>query len=195
MIFLYICIVRPQKVLDIEILAGLTKVFRSKGYEGASLKDLSEATGLKKASLYHRFPNGKKEMADAVLNYVDEWVGQNIFQFLLTNDLSPENRLKKALSGIRKLYDNGNDVCIFRALSMEAGLELFEKQIKNGMRVWISAFTTIGLALELNQIEAKEVALKVLIQIQGSLIVTKGLGDISVFENTLKTIENNYLNK
>ena len=33
---------RPQKVLDIEILTGLTKVFRSKGYEGASLKDLGK---------------------------------------------------------------------------------------------------------------------------------------------------------
>ncbi|MEP1982729.1 MAG: helix-turn-helix domain-containing protein, partial [Maribacter dokdonensis] len=60
---------RPQKVLDIEILTGLTKVFRSRGYEGASLKELSEATGLKKASLYHRFPNGKQEMADAVLQH------------------------------------------------------------------------------------------------------------------------------
>ena len=39
---------RPQKVLDVEILKGLTKVFRSKGYEAASLKELSEATGLKK---------------------------------------------------------------------------------------------------------------------------------------------------
>jgi len=54
---------RPKKVLDETILKGLAEVFRSKGYEGASLKDLSEATGLKKASLYHRFPNGKSEMA------------------------------------------------------------------------------------------------------------------------------------
>ncbi len=42
---------RPQKVLDKEILNGLTKIFRSRGYEGASLKELSDATGLKKASL------------------------------------------------------------------------------------------------------------------------------------------------
>ena len=54
---------RPQKTLDEDVLAGLTEVFQSKGYEAASLQDLARATGLKKASLYHRFPGGKKQMA------------------------------------------------------------------------------------------------------------------------------------
>ena len=55
---------RPQKTLDEDVLAGLTEVFQSKGYEAASLQDLARATGLKKASLYHRFPGGKKQMAE-----------------------------------------------------------------------------------------------------------------------------------
>lgn len=39
---------RPQKILDADMISGLTKVFRDKGYEGASLNDLAEVTGLKK---------------------------------------------------------------------------------------------------------------------------------------------------
>lgn len=39
---------RPQKILDTDMISGLTKVFRDKGYEGTSLIDLAEVTGLKK---------------------------------------------------------------------------------------------------------------------------------------------------
>lgn len=186
---------RPQKVLDIEILTGLTKVFRSKGYEGASLKDLAEATGLKKASLYHRFPNGKQEMADAVLTHIGKWVEENVFQALTDNDNIPQVRLKNGLSQIRALYDGGKEACIFRALSMQAGLELFEEQVKNGMKQWILAFEKIGLELRLSPNDSEKKALQTLIEIQGSLIVARGLNSIDVFENTLQNIENRYLNE
>lgn len=185
---------RPQKVLDIEILAGLTRVFRSKGYEGASLNELAEATGLKKASLYHRFPKGKQEMAETVLQHIDEWVVTNVFGALSNEDLNPQSRLTNGLAKIKELYNDGNETCIFRALSMEAGLDLFEEQIKTGMREWIAAFENLGLALGLTAQKAKENAVQSLIAIQGSLIVTKGLNEIKIFEQTLEKIENNYLN-
>src|ERR1700749_1985402 len=50
-----------------EIVGRLFVVFQDRGYEGASLADLSQATGLGKSSLYHHFPRGKEQMAEAVL--------------------------------------------------------------------------------------------------------------------------------
>ncbi|MEM7549676.1 MAG: TetR/AcrR family transcriptional regulator [Bacteroidota bacterium] len=186
---------RPQKVPDIDILTGLTQVFRSKGYEGATLADLAEATGLQKASLYHRFPAGKEEMAIAVLNHLDKWVEENVFKALKDESNLPEVRLKNGIDQIRTLYGRGKEVCIFRALSMEAGLELFEEQIKNGMKEWISTFEKIGVASQMSPTDSQKNALATLIQIQGSLIVARGLNDISIFENTLKSIENRYIGK
>ena len=49
-----------------EVVDRLTRVFRREGYDGASLARLSEATGLGRSSLYHHFPRGKEDMADAV---------------------------------------------------------------------------------------------------------------------------------
>lgn len=190
---MYICTMRPQKVLDEDILLGLTKVFRSKGYEGASLKELADATGLKKASLYHRFPNGKQEMAEAVFNHIDLWVKENVFHALLNKDLSPEVRLKQGLSHISTLYEGGKETCIFRALSMQASLELFGEQIESGMNEWILTFTKIGIALGISPKDSTQKALQTLIDIQGSLIVARGLNDIAIFENTLHNIENSYL--
>ena len=44
-----------------EIITKLIPVFRYYGYEGATVSRLSEATGLKKASLYHHFQGGKSK--------------------------------------------------------------------------------------------------------------------------------------
>lgn len=186
---------RPQKVLDEEILNGLTQVFRAKGYEGASLKELAEVTGLKKASLYHRFPNGKEEMALAVLSRAVKWIEESLFQTLSNEKDTPQSRLKKGLAEIRTVYDCGKATCIFRAMSMQTGLELFEEQINKGMRQWVDAFKNIGTALQFSPAEAEKIALESLIEIQGSLVVAKCLGETDIFEKALQKIENRYLNK
>lgn len=183
---------RPQKILDTDMISGLTKVFRDKGYEGASLNDLAEVTGLKKASLYHRFPNGKQEMAECVLNNIDQWVDDNIFSPLLDENKSTKSRLRDALKNIEILYDSGKETCVLRAFSMYSGLSLFEQQIKSGMDKWISAFNALGIALKLTSTDSQQNAIQTLIELQGSLIVTKGLADTNIFKNTLKNIEKRY---
>ncbi|QWX85180.1 TetR/AcrR family transcriptional regulator [Cellulophaga sp. HaHaR_3_176] len=186
---------RPQKVQDIEIMTSLVEAFRSKGYEGTSLAELAKSTGLKKASLYHRFPNGKQEMANAVLDHIEKWVDDHIFASLLDESKSPKVRLLNALNEVRNSYDGGKEACIFRALSIGQSVELFDLQIKNGMNKWVNAFDKIGLALGLSKKEANQSAVNTLIKIQGSLIVTKGLNDLSIFETTLKEIEDSYLKR
>lgn len=183
---------RPQKINNEELLISLTKVFRARGYEGTSLKELSDVTGLKKASLYHRFPNGKREMAESVLDYMGKWVADNIFNALNKVGDSSEARLKNGLLQIRELYDGGKDSCLFRALSMQNGMELFHQMISKGMSEWLSAFKKLGLSNKLSDQVAEEMALQTLIDIQGSLILSKGLNDVGIFENTLKKIENRY---
>ena len=183
---------RPQKILDTDMIAGLTKVFRDKGYEGASLNDLAEVTGLKKASLYHRFPNGKQEMAESVLNTIDQWVDDNIFFPLLDETKPTKLRLKEALKNIEILYDSGKETCVLRAFSMHSGLSLFEQQIKSGMDKWISVFNAFGISLKIPPMQSRRNALQTLIDLQGSLIVTKGLADASIFKNTLENIEKRY---
>ena len=61
------------------------------------------------------------------------------------------------------------------------------------MNKWINAFEKIGSALGLSKQEARNNAMNTLIKIQGSLIVTKGLNDLEIFETTLKEIEYSYL--
>ena len=184
---------RPQKVQDTDMLQGLMSVLRAKGYDGASLNELAEAAGLKKASLYHRFPGGKQEMASAVLAYVGEWVDKHIYQLLIDKQQPPKQRLLLVLDNIRALYQEGDAICIFRSLSMDTGMELFGDEIKAGMERWIEAFTKLGIAFGLSPAKAKQAALQTMIDIQGSLVMAKGMSSTMIFDSALKGIQKRYL--
>ncbi len=183
---------RPQKVDDQQLMAGLMAVLRAKGYDGASLNDLAEATGLKKASLYHRFPGGKKEIVEAVLNYVLDWIKQNISGILLSTDGKPQERLSKTLNNVRALYNDGDSICILRALTNDTGLPLFGLQIEESFQVWLEGFTQLGLDLGFNKSQSERMAREVLIKVQGSLILSKAMDDLTPFQQSLSDIEQIY---
>lgn len=54
-----------------EIVTQLAEIFRAHGFESATLTIIKNVTGLGKGSLYHFFPGGKEEMAEAVLSHVN----------------------------------------------------------------------------------------------------------------------------
>jgi AcrR family transcriptional regulator len=49
------------------ILTATGELFRRKGYNGTSLKEVTVAAGAPFGSLYHSFPGGKEQLAEAVI--------------------------------------------------------------------------------------------------------------------------------
>ena len=66
-------------ISDDAFLATALDLFRTYGFEGVSIKRLADATGLEKASLYHRYPGGKDEIAMAIAKDVVAWFQTNVF--------------------------------------------------------------------------------------------------------------------
>jgi AcrR family transcriptional regulator len=183
---------RPQKIEEQYLLNSLSSVFKTKGYEGATLSELSAACGLKKASLYHRFPNGKVEIAQAVLVHIDNWIDKNINAILMDTTLLPSQRIDKAIESINELYDEGKETCILRALLTDGTSAFLGSTIKQIMRKWEKAFASFGRDYGLNKKIAEERAIQVLIYVQGSLIVSKGLSKQAVFKSTIESIRSLY---
>lgn len=184
---------RPQKIDDQTLLSGLMEVLTSKGYDGASLNDLAASSGLKKASLYHRFPGGKKEIVLAVLNFVTQWIHKNIVSVLTESELPPKLRLEKALKSIREVYQDGKSTCLLRALSLDNGITLFGDELFNAAEEWVSSFRQLGKDVGMDDETAKRTAIDVLTKIQGSLVVSKMLKDTSVFNAAMLEIEKSYM--
>ena len=165
----------------------LFEAFRELGYDGASLVQLSEVTGLKKASLYHRFPEGKGQMVQAVLDYADQWVQANVIEALVAEG-DPPARLSKALKGLEQLYAGGQKTCILRALSVSSDNNLFRERLDRSFAAQIRGFRQLALDFGWEPEEAQWVAERAVIQIQGALVLARARQDVSFFTRTLQDI-------
>ena len=183
---------RPQKVNDRELLDKLFAVIRAKGYDGTSIGDLAEETGLKKASLYHRFPGGKIDIVKAVLQDVDNWSQKHINGVMESPALEADQKLDTVLENLNKHYKRGEYTCIYRALSLDNGLEHFLDEIQGGIRSWISAFTEFGESIGLTRNAAKSRAIEAVSLMQGSLMVSKIMEDKTIWEDALQSVRELY---
>lgn len=174
------------------VIDKLMEVFRSSGYDGSSMATLAEATQLKKASLYHRFPKGKEEMARAVLSYVAAWARGRITDVLFS-DNKPEDRLDAALKAIDELYDGGRLDCILRALSNGSGAVLFQKEIGGIFETLIRSFKHLAIDFGHDEEHAQQLARELVVKIQGTLIVQRSLGEPSMFKAMLDEMRNKFV--
>jgi TetR/AcrR family transcriptional repressor of lmrAB and yxaGH operons len=179
---------RTQKVDPDDVDLKLFETFSELGYDGASMELLAQATGLKKASLYHRFPNGKKEMAKHVLSIVEEWIKQNIVSVAANKKLKPEARLKKVIASIDELYNGGANNCLLRTLTVGSDSEEFKENVRSCFDLLADGFTDIAIDFGLSPKEAKQRVRFVNLIIQGSLVLAGATGDKGYFRNGLAKI-------
>ncbi len=171
-----------KKIEDDDLMHCLSRVFKEYGYEGASLTIISQASGLKKPSLYHRFPRGKEQMAEEVLAFTYRWIEKNILELLESND-TPEKKIKLFASQIGKLYNNGKESCLLNMLSSTKSEDNpFAKAICSTFKTLQKALSDIAHDAGFEKKEAQVRAENVLVALQGALVLSRGIGDTAPFE-------------
>ncbi len=182
------------KITEPELLNRLTAVFRTHGYEGASLSKISEATGLQRASLYHRFPGGKAEMAEAVLNRAGEWLQAHALK-PLTESGPPEGRLRQMARKLDEFYEGGRQSCLLDALSFGVDEGGIREHQRVAIAAWVDAIATMLRESGLPRRTARERAEDAVIRIQGSLVMARASGDPKPFRRTLRNLPQDLLRK
>ncbi len=181
------------KVEAKDVIDRLTEVFRAVGYDGATLSKLSEATGLQRASLYHRFPGGKKEMAEAVLSRAGAWFQKNILA-PLAGPGTPKERLQRMIKNLGAFYSRGNSSCLLDTLSVGDGREIFESHIKESFSGWIEAIARVAAeATGCSKTTARQRAEDAVMRIQGALVLGRGTGNTKPFQRILRTLPDSLL--
>ncbi len=172
------------KVSDEDLICTLIDVFRAQGYEGTSLSQISEATGLEKASLYHRFPGGKEDMAAAVLACVHEWLQDRVFG-PLQGPGKPAEKLRRVAQSLRELYADGSKSCVLDTLSLPNGAPAVREGLRSALRAWLQAFTVVAREAGVPAAEARRRAEQALMEIEGSLVLARVLGDRKPFHRVI----------
>jgi TetR/AcrR family transcriptional regulator, lmrAB and yxaGH operons repressor len=166
------------------VIPQLMTVFQEYGYEGASITRFSEATGLKRASLYHYFPNGKEEMAAEVLDYITQALKEHLLA-PLRSDRSPSDRIQGMNKNIDEFYQHGQQDCLLALLSIGEAHKLFQERVEQALNLWIEGLTSVLMDAGLAPTTASQRAEEAIALIQGGLIIARGLNDTAIFERIL----------
>jgi AcrR family transcriptional regulator len=167
-----------------DVIPLLAEVFRTHGYEGASLSLISQATGLGKGSLYNFFPGGKEEMAREVLAAVDGWFTTQIYTPLRRAD-DPDAAIAAMFAAVDAYFRAGGRVCLVGAMALDATRDLFAKAIRGYFAGWIDALAAALRRRGDGRADARRMAEQTVLEIQGALVLTRALDDRNVFARAL----------
>lgn len=170
-----------------ELIDMIAQVFRRHGYEGATMSRLSAATGLERASLYHRFPGGKDEMVAAAAAAGGAWFGEHVLQ-PLSQPGEPAAQVKVVCQRLREFYDDGQLPCVLESLSLPAGSEELHRALVSSLDAWLEAFTQLARRSGFSPSAARDRAEQAIIEIEGSLVLARVRGDSGPFLRTIRKL-------
>jgi AcrR family transcriptional regulator len=171
---------RPQTVQDDELLVRLAEVFRRTGFEGASLGALAEAAQLRRASLYHRFPDGKAQMAEAVLNRVE---------MLLAEVLEPMRGMPDVTDGVAEtarrigdFYGGGLLPCVLDTLTLAGTPDSVRARAAAVATTWIDAMAAAAVRGGCPPDEARNRAEDAFARLEGGLVFGRLFEESTAFQ-------------
>ncbi len=177
---------RPAKVADEAVADALVEAFRRDGYAGAAVRDLCEATGLKSASLYHRFPRGKADMALAALDRAAEGFGRAVVAPLEAPG-EPAARLRKSAAGLRRHYAGGRLACLLAVLAASEAPEPVRAAVAAALGRWrgalAAALAEAGAGAPGEEAEDRIAA------VHGALVLARSTGSLSAFRRAASRME------
>jgi TetR/AcrR family transcriptional repressor of lmrAB and yxaGH operons len=186
-------VARPAKIEDADLLRKLSDVFRDLGYEGTSLAALSEATGLQKASLYHRFPGGKEQMAGEVMKRAEAWLKENVLTPLRSSG-PPSARIRAMARTIDAFYAGGRQACLLNMMATpHQDRGPFARLIKKAFKAWIETLATVLVDARFDEETARFRAERAVMLLQGSLVLSRGMGTTRPFRSYLANLEQELL--
>jgi len=174
------------KVTEDRVLDALTELFREQGYEGVSLSSISEATGLQRASLYHRFPGGKAEMALGVLRHVFGRLGAELLP--PRPDETPQAHARRIARGLDAFYAGGTCSCLIETMSLGNQTPEIRAELARGLGACVQALADIARAAGRAPAVARRLAQEALIRIEGALVIARVSGDPAPFQRVLREL-------
>lgn len=167
------------------LLPKLGEVFRTYGYEGASLTLITAATGLGKGSLYHLFPGGKAQMAKEVLAEIDNWFEREVFAPLRDGD-DAATGIAAMLKAVDVYFRSGRRVCLVGVFALGAARDEFAVAVHGYFAAWHRALVSALMRAGHPRSDAMDLSEDILSGIQGALVLARAADDQRIFSRALK---------
>lgn len=170
-----------------EVVERLMRVVRRHGYDGASLAELSKATGLGKSSLYHYFPQGKDDMVRAVLEHLETQLRETVFE-PLRRPGPARRRIEEMVDTVDAFYRGGREACVLGNLVLGTSRSRFRAKLQAIFDEWIEALSGALTDAGLSKAVARARAEDAVMRVEGALILAGAMNDASLFGRALKQL-------
>lgn len=162
-----------------EIVKKAAPLFNCKGYEGTSLSDLMQATGLQKGGIYRHF-SSKQQLAGEAFDY--SW------EKAVSGRLEGVNEVPNSVLRLKKMIDNfvekreglvpGGCPLMNTAVESDDGTPLLRARVKKALQSWtarLSKITAEGIARhEINpRTKPLELAQLIISSLEGALLLSR----------------------
>jgi len=161
-----------------KIVEAAAPIFNKRGYEGSSLSDLMEATGLKKGGIYRHF-SSKEELAAEAFDYT--WEAAWNARLLHVDEKA------KALEKLKQLIANfidhkspvaGGCPILNTATDADDGNPILRTRVAKALRSWLNRLQGIvEQAQERGEarpgIDPKAVAILIVASLEGALMMSR----------------------
>ena len=126
-----------------KIVEAAAPIFNQRGYEGSSLNDLMEATGLKKGGIYRHFTS-KEELAAEAFDYTWEaaWNARLLHVDEKANDIEKLKQLIANFVEHRSPVAGGCPI-LNTAIDADDGNTVLRARVAKALRSWLSRLQVI----------------------------------------------------
>lgn len=176
----------------IEATAG---IFNTKGYEGTSMSDLTEATGLTKGSIYGNFEN-KEEVALAAFDYNLEMLRKIILQ-KMTNASTYRDKLMVYAQVYHSYkqgpFPEGGCPILNTAVEADDTNNLLKDRASKAVLRWQKSIINliqggINTGEFKSNVDANNVALSMIALIEGGIMIARVTNQQNNLDEVLKTV-------
>jgi len=163
-----------------DVVPLLAEVFRTYGFEGASLARISDGTGLGKGSIYNFFPGGKEEMAQAVLAHIDGWFRDQVFQ-PLRECADAGQGVADMFTAVGRYFLSGRKVCLVGVFALGHERDRFAVKVQAYFAEWIAALASALERGGRTAAVARDLAEDAVGGIQGALVLARAADEPELF--------------
>jgi TetR/AcrR family transcriptional repressor of lmrAB and yxaGH operons len=154
-------------------------LFRRQGYAATGLNQILDEAGVKAGSLYHHFPQGKQELAAAVVAGAGGDIEQLLRRFLATGRSVADIVDRWIDLLVAGLAGDQRDGCPIEPIATESvnASPLVRAASARAFKGWCTAIEDRLRSEGWSDIDAETVALAVISLIEGALILSRIAGD------------------
>jgi TetR/AcrR family transcriptional repressor of nem operon len=161
-----------------KIVAAAAPIFNQHGYEGSSLADLMDATGLQKGGIYRHFAS-KEDLAAEAFDYTWKMAWETRMQHV-DEAASPLEKLKQLIRNFVECRSPVGGGCpiLNTAVDADDGNPVLRGRVTKALRSWLAYLQTLlkeaAKAGETrSDVDPKTVATLIVASLEGALMISR----------------------